>query len=100
MDRTEDRVHRRIRVVHIVDTSGFGGMESHICDLVLGLDRERFSAAVLASPIPALGPLATRLRNEGVAVETLPRARSLYDLRAFVHLVRLIRRQDPRCCQL
>lgn len=94
MDRIEGGVEGRIRVIHVVDTSG-GGVESHIRDLVLGLDRERFSPAVLASPIPALGPLATRLRKEGVAVEMLPRTHGLYDLRAFVHLVRLIRRRVP-----
>ena len=57
----------RIRVVHLVESLGRGGLEQVVETLAAGLDRERYDVAVWT--LVGEGAVAERLRSRGVRVE-------------------------------
>lgn len=79
-----------IVVVHIVGSLGWGGSEQQVCEIALGLNRQRFHTIVCCTG-KIEGPRAKKLREHGVEVVLLPlRMRSI--LRDAKRLITFVRR--------
>jgi len=82
----------RIRVMHVVDSLGQGGLENGLANVIVGSDPDCFEHIVLA--LRRLGPTADRLLNHGVQVECLERSPRRSRFQAF-SLTRAIRSFRP-----
>ncbi len=86
-------MRKPVKVLYIIDKAGLGGATNHLSGVLLALDRQRFapSCCFLLSG----GPNEERLRAAGVPASILG-LQKIYGwraLRAFVRLVRWIRRE-------
>jgi sugar transferase (PEP-CTERM/EpsH1 system associated) len=59
----------RIRILHVVDSLGTGGMERGLANVIEGTGQQKFEHMVCA--VRALGPLADRIRQCGASVTRL-----------------------------
>jgi glycosyltransferase involved in cell wall biosynthesis len=84
---------RRLRVSYLIDRLHRAGAQVHLGQLASSLDREAFEPEVVC--LLAGGPVADRLRKDGVPVEVLGLGR-LYAPRALAGLLRLARRLRSR----
>lgn len=88
-----------LRVLHVLEATT-GGTRRHVLDVLLNLDRSRFSPALACSlkRDPGFAADVERLRRAGVPVHEIPMDREIRpaaDLLALVRLARLIRRMAP-----
>ena len=84
-----------LRVVHVITGLGTGGAENMLANLVTGTDRAAFESRVVSLLEP--GPLAGRIRDAGVAVESLGMRRGAPGPGALWRLASALRRgQAPR----
>ena len=92
---------RRIRVQHVIEATTGGGRR-HLRDVVFGLDRERFSAAVLCSTLRDQGFLddVAAMTRRAVDVTTVPMLRAIAPLRDAVALGRIVRHLRRFPCDL
>ncbi len=84
---------RRLRVTYLIDKLHRAGAQIHLGQLAASLDRRAFEPEVVC--LLAGGPVAERLREDGVPVEVLGLGR-LYAPRAILGLLRLARRLRSR----
>jgi len=79
-----------IRIMHVVDHLGIGGLENGLVNLIHHLDSGRFEHIVYT--VRRLGPNADRLRESGARVVCLPNPRSSIQ---FPALTRAIHEVNP-----
>jgi glycosyltransferase involved in cell wall biosynthesis len=77
-------------VLHLIETTGLGGAEQVLLDLVRTLDRKRWRPVVV---VPASGWLRDKLDEEGIEVIELPE-RGAFDLAWLARIVAITRRVD------
>jgi glycosyltransferase involved in cell wall biosynthesis len=77
-------------VLHLIETTGLGGAEQVLLDLVRTLDRSRWRPVVV---IPASGWLRDKLDEEGIEVVELPE-RGAFDMAWLARAVAVTRRVD------
>ena len=82
----------RIRVVHLVLSVDFAGLEMVVYDLARGMDRSRFEPHVVCLRSP--GGLADRFHAAGIPFHSLD-CRELPKVRTLFKLTRLLRRLRP-----
>jgi glycosyltransferase involved in cell wall biosynthesis len=89
-------VPRRIRVVHLIHTMAYGGVETALLNWVRGFDRERFDIRVVcfANPGATEQPFVDAAARQGVSVAKIPWARRKPLLRAARALAGLLRQTD------
>jgi len=78
---------RPLRVCQLITTLGIGGAERGLCELVTGMDRQRFEVEVFAL---RGGPVSARLADAGIAVTVLG-VRGKWDIMKLPRLTRLLR---------
>ena len=88
-----------LRVLHVLEATT-GGTRRHVLDVLLNLDRSRFSPALACSLKRDTGFAGDveRLRRDGVPVHEIPMDREIRpasDVLALMRLARLIRRMAP-----
>lgn len=83
----------RLQIVELVEATG-GGTRRHLRDLVTGLNRDRFSLSVIASPLreSAFQDDVRTFRALGTRVELLPMVRAIHPWHDALALTRLISR--------
>jgi glycosyltransferase involved in cell wall biosynthesis len=81
-----------VPVVHIAESTGWAGGERYLLALATELDRKRFTLSVI---VPDAGPLVERLHGLGVETCRVPLNERLVSPRAFLALVRALRRLRP-----
>ena len=82
-------------VVHFVDSSVFGGTERIILTLLSGVDRKRWRPVLMHHPEPGLAPLLDAVRNIGVELRPIPRARGVRGWSAAVQFLRSLQNERP-----
>src|SRR5436305_5299334 len=82
---------RRLRVMHITDNLGAGGLEQVVVTICRTIDRSRFDPSVLC--LSFKGALAARLDDLGVPVFELPRTPGRPNYFAFRAVARILRDQ-------
>lgn len=83
----------RVRVVHLVLSLDFGGLEMVAVDLARATDRARFEPHVVC--LRSKGALAPRLEERGIAVHSLD-CPTLPKVRTLARLVRILRQLRPQ----
>jgi glycosyltransferase involved in cell wall biosynthesis len=91
------RQNVRVRVVHLITDLNVGGAEVMLVRLIERLDRNRIENVVIA--LDATGPLATRIRQTGVAVFGLDMTPNWISPFALWRLATLLRRLRPDILQ-
>src|SRR5690349_3305297 len=80
---------RTLRILHVVPSRGFSGVEQHVSELVEALPHHSMLCSVATGPNPVL---EARLRLSGQSTIVLPLA-STFDMRYLLALLRLVRRE-------
>lgn len=82
------------RILHVITLSQWGGAQQVCYDIILNLNKDKFSVEVACAPG---GELVNRLREQGIVVHTIESLKRevypLNDLRALFALYRLIRKE-------
>ena len=86
-----------IRIVHVISALSTGGAEMMLAKLVNGLDRQRFSNAVIS--LADAGPLKQQIEKLDVPVYSLGMKRGREDIFALNRLIRLLRELEPTIVQ-
>ena len=81
---------RKIRVLHIVDALGHGGMESLLYDVLTRMDRELFQFSICSVEEPGLPSEHQRFRQAGIATCVLDHAQGR--MSTLWHTFRFLRR--------
>ena len=87
----------RIRVVHVINSFGFGGAEAMLCNLLLRSDRDRFDLHVV-SLIDDLR-VAGSIIEAGIPLTTIGMKPGVPSPLAMVRLIRHLRRIRPQVIQ-
>jgi glycosyltransferase involved in cell wall biosynthesis len=85
--------HRRLRVVHLVETLALGGMERVVQRLALETDAQRFEVQVVC--LKAVGVVGDELRAAGIPVSCVEVSRDRPDYLGFVTIGRFLRGLRP-----
>jgi len=80
---------QKIKILHLLDTKGFGGNQEHIRVLAKYFDKEKYE---LSAVIAGEGLFKDILEEYGVRVYCIP-IRSKFDVIAFIRLIRLMRKE-------
>ncbi len=86
-----------MKIVHVITGLGTGGAENMLANLVTGTDRSCFQSVVVSLLRP--GPLASRIAEAGVRVESLGMRRGAPGPGALLRLAGLLRRERPDVVQ-
>lgn len=86
-----------VRVLHLITGLGVGGAEVMLHKLARGSDRRAFRHEVVS--MTPEGPIADRLRADGVPVRSLGMRRGVPSLRALAALARAVRAERPDVLQ-
>jgi len=86
-----------VKIVHVITGLGTGGAENMLANLVVGTDRSAFESLVVSLLPP--GPLASRMAEAGVRVESLGMRRGVPGPRSLLRLTRLLRAERPDVVQ-
>lgn len=86
-----------IRILHVITGLNTGGAEAMLAKLVAGSDRRRFESRVLSLLAP--GPMAVRILESGVRVESLGLVRGAPTPGALLRAVAAMRRFRPDVVQ-
>jgi len=87
----------KIKVVHIINTFGYGGAEVMLCSLLTRTDRERFEPMVVS--LSDVLSLAERVEALGIPVRAIGMRPGVPDPRGVVRLARLLHRERPQVVQ-
>lgn len=79
---------KKIRVLHIIDTTGPGGAEKVICDIVKKLDRRKFISFLI---IPDKGWLYSQLKDKNVTIDIID-GKGAYNASYIIKLIRYVYR--------
>lgn len=92
---------KKINIMFMIDHFHLaGGTETHLTNLVIGLDRKRFNPYIIAFDFGE-NPLAEKIRSKGVTILHLPVGRfyGIDALRKSLTLLRVIKEQKPDIVQ-
>ncbi len=87
----------RIKILHLITSLDTGGAEMMLTHLAPAMDRQRFENVVVS--LTTAGPLAARIRAEGIRVEAIEMSRSMPTPMALWRLYRLLRSERPDVLQ-
>jgi hypothetical protein len=86
-----------IKVVHLISGLEVGGAEMMLCKLVSRMDRSQFNNVVIS--MKGMGPLAHKIRAQGISVYSLNLDNSFASFKGIFQLYRLLRRENPDILQ-
>lgn len=83
---------KKLRVMHVAEDLGVGGLERVVATLCRAVDPSRFESAVLC--LREMGPFADELREQGFSVSLLPNTSGRTDYLSFLKVARFLRERE------
>ena len=88
---------QKIKILHLISTTGVGGAERNLQRLVYGIDGEYFSNTVAS--MTTMGSVGNKIRENGFPVHALNMKKGIPDPRGIYHLKRLVSHYQPDIIQ-
>lgn len=82
--------HEAINVLYVILSFEIGGMEQVVSDLILSIDKKKFSPIVVC--LNSLGPIASELESRGIKIIKLPPMMPVLSYLFPLQLIRIIRK--------
>lgn len=83
---------KKLRVMHVTEDLGVGGLERVVATLCRAVDPSRFESSVLC--LREMGPFADELREQGFSVSLLESTAGRTDYLSFLKVARFLREQQ------
>lgn len=82
-------------VIHFTDSHTFGGTEQVLLHTLAGLDRQHWRPVLFHHPEPGIKPLLDKAQKFNVKLQTVPRIRTIRDIRRLLQFIRALRTECP-----
>lgn len=86
---------KKIRVLHIIDTTGPGGAEKVLYDIIKNLDSSKFKSFLI---LPDKGWLYSQLKDESATIDIID-GKGAYNIRYIIKLIRYVYRNKINVIQ-